>query len=215
MSTCPIPKTYVGILTLALTAILVTACNGGVVSQFPAMPDTIEICHATGDATIPYTELTLALDALSTHSKHSDDIIPAPAEGCPSTPVVNGNDGKITICHATGSPSNPYTKTSVAFSGLSGHTKHENDFILEPETAECPSTTTPTPPGTASPTVTGTATITPQVTPTGGQSDTIVICHATGSKTNPYVMITVSVNGLNGHGKHKNDIIPAPAAGCP
>lgn len=41
------------------------------------------------------------------------------------------------------------------------------------------------------------------------------ICHATGSKKNPYVTITVSENGLNGHGRHANDIIPAPAAGCP
>lgn len=27
--------------------------------------------------------------------------------------------------------------------------------------------------------------------------------------------ITISVNGLNGHGKHEGDIIPAPAQGCP
>lgn len=43
----------------------------------------------------------------------------------------------------------------------------------------------------------------------------ITICHATGSETNPYVQITVNVNGLNGHGGHAGDIIPAPAGGCP
>jgi hypothetical protein len=42
----------------------------------------------------------------------------------------------------------------------------------------------------------------------------ITICHATGSMTNPFVVITISVNGLNGHGKHEGDIIPAPAGGC-
>lgn len=45
--------------------------------------------------------------------------------------------------------------------------------------------------------------------------DKITICHATGSATNPFVEITVSVNGLNGHGDHEGDIIPAPAEGCP
>jgi hypothetical protein len=45
--------------------------------------------------------------------------------------------------------------------------------------------------------------------------DKITICHATGSESNPYVEITVDVNGLNGHGDHPNDIIPAPEGGCP
>ncbi len=44
---------------------------------------------------------------------------------------------------------------------------------------------------------------------------TVAICHATGSKKNPYVLLTVNANGLNGHGKHTGDIIPAPADGCP
>lgn len=45
--------------------------------------------------------------------------------------------------------------------------------------------------------------------------NTITICHATSSATNPYVQITISVNGLNGHSNHANDIIPAPLGGCP
>ena len=49
----------------------------------------------------------------------------------------------------------------------------------------------------------------------GGGNDKITICHATGSSTNPYVVITISVNGLNGHGDHEGDIIPMPAGGCP
>ena len=43
----------------------------------------------------------------------------------------------------------------------------------------------------------------------------ITICHATGSQTNPYVRITISRNGLNGHGKHSDDLIPAPSGECP
>ncbi len=45
----------------------------------------------------------------------------------------------------------------------------------------------------------------------------LTLCHATGSVTNPFVVITVSVNATtgNGHGDHARDVIPAPAAGCP
>ena len=50
----------------------------------------------------------------------------------------------------------------------------------------------------------------------GNQNGKITLCHATGSATNPYVEITVSVAGAtNGHAKHSGDIIPAPADGCP
>ena len=41
------------------------------------------------------------------------------------------------------------------------------------------------------------------------------ICHATGNKKNPYVLLTVNANGLKGHSKHTGDIIPAPEEGCP
>ena len=48
------------------------------------------------------------------------------------------------------------------------------------------------------------------------QNGKITLCHATGSATNPYVEITVSVEGAtHGHAKHPGDIIPAPADGCP
>jgi hypothetical protein len=52
----------------------------------------------------------------------------------------------------------------------------------------------------------------------GGNNDgKITICHATGSETNPYVEITISVNALPAHERHQDgeDIIPAPAEGCP
>ena len=42
------------------------------------------------------------------------------------------------------------------------------------------------------------------------------ICHATGSAKNPYVEITIATPGvLRGHEPHGDDIIPAPAGGCP
>ncbi len=54
----------------------------------------------------------------------------------------------------------------------------------------------------------------------GGDDDggfiPVTLCHATGSDSNPYVVITVDNQGaLNGHSNHAGDIIPAPAGGCP
>ena len=43
--------------------------------------------------------------------------------------------------------------------------------------------------------------------------DEITICHATGSATNPFVILTIDRSGLNGHADHAGDIIPAPANG--
>jgi hypothetical protein len=56
----------------------------------------ITICHATGSATNPFVEITIDENGLNGHGDHQDDrdIIPAPAEGCPTgeqsnTPPVN------------------------------------------------------------------------------------------------------------------------------
>ena len=45
----------------------------------------------------------------------------------------------------------------------------------------------------------------------------VTLCHATGSATNPFVKITISVRAVEAHKRHQDgrDIIPAPAAGCP
>jgi len=49
----------------------------------------------------------------------------------------------------------------------------------------------------------------------GSNNGSGAICHATGNTKNPYVLIKVNPNGLNGHSRHAGDIIPAPADGCP
>ena len=49
----------------------------------------------------------------------------------------------------------------------------------------------------------------------------VTLCHATGSATNPYVLITVStdaVSDFGGHAGHPNDILPTPGnpvTSCP
>ena len=47
-----------------------------------------------------------------------------------------------------------------------------------------------------------------------GPGDRLTLCHATGSRDNPYETITVADNGA-AHRNHPADIIPAPEDGCP
>ena len=149
----------------------------------------VTICHSTGDMENPYESITVNNAEFTEHLKHLNDINPAPVNGCPTAPIVI-TDGKITICHATSSETNPYNEITISVNGLNGHGKHADDIIPVPE-GGCPAT---------------------RLTIQNGK---ITICHATSSKKNPYNEITISVNGLNGHGKHANDIIPAPESGCP
>lgn len=97
---------------------------------------------------------------------------------------------KTTICHATGSQTNPFVEITIANPALPAHRRH-GDLVPAPA-GGCP----------------------------GGSSErsraAIDICHATGSETNPYVLLEdMPLPSLNGHGDHEGDIIPAPAGGCP
>ncbi|MDP2965518.1 MAG: hypothetical protein Q8N39_05690 [Pelolinea sp.] len=96
------------------------------------------VCHATGDPANPYNGITVNSAELIEHRGHPNDIIPIPAGGCPTTPVVI-NDGKITICHATSSDKNPYNEITISVNGLNGHGKHEGDIIPAPA-GGCPTT---------------------------------------------------------------------------
>ncbi len=104
------------------------------------------ICHATGSATNPYVEITIAEPAVRAHSRHQDgrDIVPAPAGGCPGAtapeaPAAAGERaakgrGKVTICHATGSATNPYVKITIAEPAVEAHRRHQDgrDIIPAP-----------------------------------------------------------------------------------
>lgn len=114
------------------------------------------ICHATGSATNPYVQITISDNALKAHARHQDgrDIIPAPAGGCPkpepaaakhgtAAKPVHGKDAKgrekVTICHATGSDTNPYVKITIAAPAVEAHRRHQDgrDIIPAPE-GDCP-----------------------------------------------------------------------------
>lgn len=181
----------------------------GATAPANATSEQITICHATGSETHPYEEITINTSGLSAHEDHQwgEDIIPAPAAGCPAgttpTPTPTpppGHDGeKVTICHATGSATNPYVIITIDESALPAHRDHQQgEDIIPAPAAGCPTGITP-PPGP------------------GPDGKKVTICHATGSTTNPYVIITIDESALPAHRNHQEgeDIIPAPAAGCP
>jgi hypothetical protein len=174
----------------------------------------VRICHATASGL--FVAIAVDSNSLNGHGDHLDDIIPAPAEGCPyslrqfalqlvsSTTTVEGTSntprttvplpaGKISICHATAAGF--YVEITVDRSGLNGHDDHDGDIVPAPATG-CPTA------------------VKRQAAPTTTLAPgKISICHATGAGI--YVQITVDRNGLNGHGDHAGDMIPAPADGCP
>ncbi|OJV94398.1 MAG: hypothetical protein BGO39_21805 [Chloroflexi bacterium 54-19] len=59
--------------------------------------------------------------------------------------------------------------------------------------------------------------VSPSLTPGLTTEDKkVTICHATGSQTNPYVLITIDENAVDAHkNEHNGDIVPAPVTGCP
>jgi TolB protein len=127
---------------------------------------------------------------------------PLPPTSTPVPPTATPRSGqlRITLCHATGSATNPYVEITVSYNAVDGHGHegHTGDIIPAPA-GGCPQPTSP-PTATRQP-----------------PREQITLCHATGSATNPYVLITVSYNAVDGHGHegHAEDIIPAPADGCP
>jgi len=134
------------------------------------------------------------------HASQAAKHVPAPEEQKPQSETRH-DSGKITICHATHSATNPYVEITISVNGLNGH-RHHDDIVPAPA-GGCPSGAAPA-----------------QTNPAQAQAGSpqapqkVTICHATHSATNPYVEITISVNGLNGH-RHHDDIVPAPAGGCP
>jgi hypothetical protein len=124
---------------------------------------------------------------------------------------------KLTICHKTGSDSNPWRRITVSaqaatnFNSNAGqlvraHLRHTGDAIVI-GTAACPA-----------------ASLTPQ--PTSTAPAKVTICHRTGSAKNPFRRITVSSRAftnpnsasgqvLRGHMRHSGDLLIAGASACP
>jgi len=132
------------------------------------------------------------------HAKTQANVQPQPKAN------THAQAGKTTFCHATGSATNPYVTITTSNNALPAHTRHQDgrDIIPAPG-GGCPGGTTEE--------------HTPGLPPTEQKLGKTTICHATGSATNPFVMITISDNALAAHTAHQDgrDIIPASGGTCP
>ncbi len=124
---------------------------------------------------------------------------------------------KLTICHETGSASNPWRRITVSSRAMANpksqsgkllraHLKHTGDAVVVGNAA-CPS-----------------ASVTPA--PTSTPATKITICHKTGSDANPYRRITISSRAvanpssesgklLRGHMRHTGDLLMPGVTPCP
>lgn len=141
------------------------------------------------------------------------------------TPGTGTPDGKVGICHRTGSATNPWVYIIVDANAIPAHQKHGDVFGLTSQ-AECDALSLTGTPPPLSATATETALETETATPTPTASDAtetpmpgingkVGICHRTGSATNPYVFIVVSKNAVQAHRKHGDIIGVSSAAACP
>lgn len=119
-----------------------------------------------------------------------------------ATAPANATSEQITICHATGSETHPYEEITINNNAVSAHEDHQwGEDIIPAPAGGCPAGTKPSP---------------GPETPPPADGKKVTICHATGSATNPFVVITIDESALPAHRDHQEgeDIIPAPAAGC-
>lgn len=161
-------------LTLALLVVFATACAPVHIDASPTQTlSEITMCHANHDGEEAYTPLILGPHDVILHILHDqDDIIPAPATGCPDKIVKNSSREGVTICHLMNKNTKSYRKIALPSDNLALHIPHTGDFLLAAQDKTCPnqiSTATPTPTKTPRPTSTpkaATHTQTPTQSPT-------------------------------------------------
>lgn len=118
--------------------------------------DKVEICHRTSSETNPFVLIEISENALKAHLDNHDDVFPENG-ACPTTAgdstssnVGGGDDdddekqfnGKVSICHVTGSDTNPFNFITVSANALKAHLGHGDtlaeDGVCEGEVIEPP-----------------------------------------------------------------------------
>jgi CHRD domain len=150
------------IAALAVVPLTVTAA---VLAQSRpvAAPSKLTVCHKTGSAGNPWTRITVssravtnpsssAAKVIGAHLRHRGDVVVVGTGACPAASLTpepaSATPTKITICHKTGSSTNPFRRLTVSSrawtnpnstSGktLRGHMRHGGDMLIAGASA-CP-----------------------------------------------------------------------------
>ena len=167
-----------GIAGIALVGVTAPANAGDHGNNGSNDEKKVSICHATGSESNPYVQITVSENSLkgNGHASHAGDLIPAPAAGCPGGGHDGGDDNsdhgahKITICHATGSETNPYVEITISEEAWwNGHKDGHNgnaDIYPVPAGGCCPpAEEEEKPPVVVPPVVTPPEVTPPEVTP--------------------------------------------------
>jgi hypothetical protein len=200
------------LLIAAMAVVTLTLVLVGIAeSRQAAAPSKVTVCHKTGSASKPWTRITISSRAatnpssssgkiVGAHLRHTGDVVVVGTAACPSaslTPQPTSTPpAKITICHRTGSSTNPFRRITVSSrawtnpnsgSGqtLRGHMRHTGDMLIA-GTSACPA-------GAAKPSegVRLTASLQPVTGATGSGSATVTIRLGKGE-----LCYTLTVTGL-------------------
>ncbi|HEU6445537.1 MAG TPA: CHRD domain-containing protein [Gaiellaceae bacterium] len=152
-----------------LAGAAVTAQGEGAPMRIAAAPSKLTICHETGSESNPWRRIAVSSRALTkpkstagrllrAHLRHTGDVVVAGTAACPPAsetpaPTITTAPTRVTICHKTGSGSNPYRRITVssravthpsssAGKTLRGHMRHTGDLLL-PGANACPSGSEP------------------------------------------------------------------------
>lgn len=155
---------HVAVVPVLLTGFVAAAQGQEAATQTVTPPSKITICHKTGADSNPWRRITVSSrgwmnpnsksgHVVGGHIRHTGDLIVVGTAACPSPTVTpeptNTPATKLTICHKTGSSTNPYRRITVssrawtnpnspAGKTLRGHARHAGDLLL-PGAATCPS----------------------------------------------------------------------------
>ncbi len=151
------------LLSLGLAALIAVAAGQDASASTAASPAKLTICHKTGSTSNAFRRISISSRAVTSpnssagrvlraHLLRTGDAIVIGTGSCPSasaTPAPTATPpAKITICHRTGSTTNPFRRITVSSravtnpnsgSGtiLRGHMRHVGDLIL-PGAPACP-----------------------------------------------------------------------------
>lgn len=93
----------------------------------------VTLCHFTGSDTNPFVVITISKHARDAHTRNHGDVPPDANGNCPPVDVKDPPpEDKVTICHRTGSDTNPFVIITISRQGAENHFRvHPEDTLFD------------------------------------------------------------------------------------